>query len=59
MTIEISGMLSWGNGEPCPICGKKFKRASLPHLFDEHKEEVFKELFPEEKNDRKYTRTNK
>lgn len=32
MTEIITGILAWGNGEPCPICGKAFEKADLEHL---------------------------
>ena len=30
----ISGMIDWGNGEPCPICGKAFEKPDIKHLLE-------------------------
>lgn len=46
----ISGMVAWGNGEPCPFCG----RGDIPdeehadHLKDEHGPKLLSELFPDD-----------
>jgi DNA repair exonuclease SbcCD ATPase subunit len=45
--MEITGMLAWGNGEPCPICGKPFEKADFKHLLTEHRDELNRRLFPE------------
>ena len=49
--MTATGMITWGNGEPCPICGKPFKKANFKHLEKEHKEEMMKLLFPEEEEE--------
>ena len=40
----ITGMMAWGNGEPCPICKKHFDRPSMEHLFSHP--EAMEILFP-------------
>jgi hypothetical protein len=41
---EREGYIAWGNGEPCPVCGKLFERADVGHLLT-HPEAV-QRLFP-------------
>lgn len=41
---DYTGMISWGNGEPCPICGKPFKVTDIEHLLSHP--EAKKLLFP-------------
>lgn len=47
MVMEITGMIAWGNGEPCPICGKPFEKADMDHLLSHP--EAMKILHPEKK----------
>jgi hypothetical protein len=41
---DISGLIAWGNGEPCPICQQPFEQADVEHLLT-HPEAVAR-LFP-------------
>jgi DNA repair exonuclease SbcCD ATPase subunit len=38
-------MIDWGNGEPCPFCGKPFDKVDSEHLFKEHEKELKEILF--------------
>ena len=38
-------MIGWGNGEPCPICGKEFDKPDMEHLLSHP--EAMNKLFPE------------
>jgi len=42
---EIVNWLAWGNGEPCPFCGKPFEKVDIQHLFDEHADALTKQIF--------------
>lgn len=37
--------IDWGNGEPCPFCGKHFDKADMQHILDEHKDIMMEILF--------------
>lgn len=43
--MKITGLIAWGNGEPCPICGKEFEMADMDHLLSHP--EAMKILHPE------------
>lgn len=47
--MDKTGMIAWRNGEPCPICGKKFEQADMGHLLSHP--EAMKLLFPEGNNE--------
>lgn len=32
MAERITGMIAWGNGEPCPICKRPFDKPDTGHL---------------------------
>jgi len=48
--MNVTGMVSWGNGEPCPFC----KSIDVPdgehmnHIMENHQDELAKKLFLEE-----------
>ena len=43
--MKKNKMIDWGNGEPCPFCGKPFKKVDMKHLEEEHKEIMMEILF--------------
>lgn len=46
--MKITGMVAWGNGEPCPFCGEMVPdEQHMEHLFQEHKKEMNEKLFAE------------
>lgn len=46
--MTITGFVAWGNGEPCPFCGKMIPdEEHIKHIFEEHEEELSKKLFPD------------
>lgn len=47
--MPIVGVLAWGNGEPCPICGKHFEKANLEHFLSHP--EAMSTLFPDCKHE--------
>ena len=47
MIEKITGMLAWGNGEPCPICNKPYKTPDIEHLLSHP--ELKNILFPMKK----------
>lgn len=44
--MTVTGMIAWGNGEPCPVCGKHFEAADAKHLLSHP--EAMEKLFPKE-----------
>jgi|TARA_Y100000034_G_scaffold14855_1_gene15589 hypothetical protein len=47
--MDITGMLAIGNGEKCPFCDLIIDDDTLGHLIENHKEDVNKVLFGDEK----------
>jgi len=45
--MDIAGMIAWGNGEPCPVCGKRFEKPDIEHLMSHP--EAKEKLFPTQK----------
>ena len=50
--MEITGMLAIGNGERCPFCNQIMtaEMDATSHLLNNHADEVFANLFPEDKD---------
>ena len=58
--MEITGMLAIGNGESCPFCNQIMttETNTLSHLLNNHPDETFAGLHPEDKGEKQMKKTD-